>query len=478
MLIVESPSTARAIGLKPEDMKSPVEVLWELLGGAPRVLESLSVSGGPWLPSVFDVTGLARDAVGVASLAAAELQAARFGGALPRAEVDSAGAAAAFRSEALLEPLGWERPPTWDPIAGDYRARDRFIRLHTNYASHRRAAERALGLPLGTATRDVVAAVVATRDASAIERDVVAEGGCAAAMCSRAEWLVHEHGATAKDEPPCSRTLHEGSALPLAPGRRGSAGGAFEGVRVLDLTRVLAGPVCTRFLAAHGAEVLRVDPPGFEEVPALLPDTTAGKRCTFLAIDTKEGSAIFAELLARADVLVHGLRPGALARLGFGPARLLRDYPSLVTAEVSAYGFAGPWSGRRGFDSLVQMSSGIACQPGGPGAPPKPLPAQALDHGAGYLLAAGVGRALTERLRVGRASSVRVSLVGVANHLFSRPAAPLDAPPGPWPEAVLEHAQTAWGPVRRVRCPGRVGGRSAEWAIPPGPLGAAQPAFL
>lgn len=461
-------------------MTNDAGALWELLGGDAGCLESLSLSGDVWFASPFDVTGFARDAVAVATLGAAELHAVRDGRPMARVTVDSLEACAAFRSEALFEAVGWERPPIWDPIAGDYRARDRYVRLHTNYASHRRAVEKVLAIGEGTATREAVQSAVASMRGAELERAVVEAGGCAAVMYTREEWLTHEHGSVAKDEVPYSRIAYDGGAIPLAGLPRdvqGRAARPFDGVRVLDLTRVLAGPVCTRFLAAHGAEVLRIDPPWFEEVPAVVPDTTVGKRCAFLALDTEEGKATFAGLLARADVLVHGLRPGALEGLGFGAERLRRDYPSLVTAEVCAYGFHGPWRGRRGFDSLVQMSVGIAAHRGGADEKPAPLPAQALDHGAGYLLAAGVARALTCRVKHGHASAVHTSLVGVANHLQARPLGVALAKAPTFPETAVTVEPTAWGAARRVPCPGRIGGARGTWDIPAGPLGTSAPAF-
>lgn len=447
-------------------MPSTSSVLWNSLGGDPSVLASLRLDGGPVLPSRFDVTGLALDAVGVASLAAAELLAARRGGPVPEVTVHSMEAAAAFRSEALLAPLGWSLPPPWDPIAGDYRAQDRWIRLHTNYDRHRAAALAALGLPPG-AGRDEVTAAVAPREAAALEGAVVAAGGCAAAMYTRPEWLATEHGRATAAEAPVEVFTAPGEALPLAPLAPGE--GPLAGLRVLALTRVLAGPVCARFLAAHGADVLRIDPPGFEEVPALVPDTTAGQRCSSLALDTAAGREQFLGLLRGADVLIHGLRPGALARLGLSDETLRAINPSLITATLDAYGWQGPWRERRGFDSLVQMSVGIAAN----GERPGPLPAQALDHGTGYLLAAAVCRALTSRALHRRPGAVRASLLGAANHLLTRPPAEGVTAAPSWPEELFETAATSWGPIRRVRCPGRIAGAQARWSRDPGPLGAA-----
>jgi crotonobetainyl-CoA:carnitine CoA-transferase CaiB-like acyl-CoA transferase len=251
-------------------------------------------------------------------------------------------------------------------------------------------------------------------------------------------------------------------------------------VRVLDLTRVIAGPVGTRFLAAYGADVLRVDPPGFAEVPALLPETTAGKRTAAVDLTTAAGRAAFERLVAGADVLVTGLRADALGRLGYDDAALTALNPALITASLNAYGWSGPWRDRRGFDSLVQMSCGIAAAGGSAADKPVPLPVQALDHATGYLLAAAVGRALTARLTRGVVSRVRASLAGTANLLWSLPR-PTDLPalpPAARPEETrLVDTRTAWGPARRVPVPGDISGIAPELRIKAGPLGRHEPAW-
>ena len=200
------------------------------------------------------------------------------------------------------------------------------------------------------------------------------------------------------------------------------------------MTRVIAGPVCTKFLAAYGAQVLRLDPPGFAEVPALLPETTAGKRTAALDLRVDADRRLFENLVADADVLVTGLRADALAGLGYGDGTLTAINPALIVASLNAYGWDGPWRHRRGFDSLVQMSCGIAAA-GALAAgrdEPFPLPVQALDHATGYLLAAEVGRALTRRLTRSAVSRIRASLIGTANLLWSLPR-PTDLPPAPSP---------------------------------------------
>ena len=452
-----------------------LEQLWAQLGGPPAALSNVSFTGSAGLPSVYAVNALATATIAAATNAVAELHAVRTAGAQRRVRVDRGHAAAAFRSERYLAAVGWKLPEVWDPIAGDYPASDGFIRLHTNYTSHREAALRVLGT---AATREAVGPAVAAWSAEALESAVVEEGGCAARMRSVAEWTNHPQGAAVAQEPLIAVSTHA-AALPRFEPLRAAP---LSGVRVLDLTRVIAGPVCTRVLAAYGADVLRIDPPSFEEVGALLSETTAGKRRTALDLRDPADRATFERLLRDAHVLVHGYRPDALERLGLGAARCRALNPSLVDASLDAYGFSGPWSRRRGFDSLVQMSCGIAArgQERTGASRPTPLPAQALDHGTGYLLAAAVCRALVRLLVDGAASDVRLSLARTARLLMDLgdsfdPMAPdltmIDAPR--W----CEGASTAFGPIRRVTCPGSIEGVESGWTLPAGPLGVDPPVW-
>jgi CoA-transferase family III len=441
--------------------------VWGLAGGTPDVAGRLTATGPrTFLPSAFDVTGLATATVGAATLAAAEYHAARNSAEVAPARVDSRAACAAFAAEGLFTPVGWSLPGIWDPVAGNYRARDRWIRLHTNYAYHRAAVTRVLKAD----DRDAVSAAVAQWKAADLEAAVVAAGGCAAVMYDRDEWLASAPGAAAADAPPLAvteRKLPAGALTAAAPAER-----PYAGIRVLDLTRVIAGPVGTRFLAAYGADVLRLDPPGFAEVAALLPESTAGKRTAAVDLAAPAGRAAFERLAAGADVLVTGLRAGALSRLGYDDAALTALNPALIIASHNAYGWGGPWQDRRGFDSLVQMSCGIAAAGGG--GRPVPLPVQALDHATGYLLATAVGRALTARLTHGVAGRVRASLTGTANLLWSfpRPAAPGDLTPRPRRDEIpLVDTETAWGPARRAPFPGEIRGVTPELRVEAGPLG-------
>jgi crotonobetainyl-CoA:carnitine CoA-transferase CaiB-like acyl-CoA transferase len=439
--------------------------IWAALGGDAADIERLSVTGSGDLPAVFPVTDLAVAAIGAAGLAVAELIAAG-GHPMPNVTVDRR--LAAFWFGASIRPQGWDVPPAWDAIAGDYRAADGWIRLHTNAPAHRAAALSVLGT---RAEKTAVADAVAAWAADDLEAAVIAAGGCAAAMRSAEAWAAHHQGRAVAAEP----LLHQAAMGegPI-PDRAVPTDRPLTGIRVLDLTRVLAGPTATRFLAGFGAEVLRIDPPFWDE-PSLAPEMTLGKVCAHLDLRRAEDLATLKRLMAGADVMVHGYRPAALAGYGLDAAARRALNPALIDVALDAYGWAGPWQGRRGFDSLVQMSSGIA--EAGMRAlgrnRPTPLPVQGLDMASGYLLAAAAFRGLTLRRRTGRGLEARASLARTAGLLMSRrqaEAAPL-APETPtdWGQTV---EMTAWGPARRVTAPVVVSGAAMRWDRAAGPLGA------
>ena len=356
----------------------------------------------------------------------------------------------------------------WDPFAGDYATVDGWIRLHTNAPHHREAALAVVG-EAGDKAR--VAAAVSQWRADELERAVVKRGGCAAAMRPLDAWREHPQGRSVAGEPLLwwEETDPEHARSPrVAPGR------PLTGIRVLDLTRVLAGPVATRFLAGFGAEVLRIDPPWWDE-PAFVPEVVLGKRCARLDLRAPDGRERFFGLLRGADVLVHGYRPDALARLGLGSETRRQARPGLIDVSLDAYGWTGPWCGRRGFDSLVQMSAGIADE----GMRrfgkdrPTPLPVQALDHATGYLMAAAVVRGLTRRITTGRGCEARTSLAKVAAFLSG---APVHSASGPFRPKEADDFQTevevtSWGPALRLKPPLVVEGAPMKWDFPAAALG-------
>lgn len=452
-----------------EGAKNALAGLWAALGGEAEWPGRLAITGDGDLTLVFVVSDLAGASVGAASLAMAELIQARHGGH-QRASLDRRLASFWFGSS--IRPQGWKLPPAWDPVAGDYQAADGWIKLHTNAPHHRAAALAVLGVP---AEREHVARAVAGWTADALESAIVQQGGCAAAMRGMEAWANHPQGRAVAETP---LLLIEPTIPGPKPRWTVPPGAPLQGVRVLDLTRVLAGPVATRFLAGFGAEVLRIDPPEWDE-PGVVPDVVLGKRCARLDLRQQADRATWEILLAQADVLVHGYRPGAMDGLGLDVARRQSLCPGLVDVSLDAYGWSGPWQGRRGFDSLVQMSCGIAeagMRRWGRDRP-TPLPVQALDHATGYIMAAAVLRGLTGRLATGAGCMVRASLASTAALLTSLPAGePVPLAPETSDDLAEGIEATAWGPARRVRPPCRVEGAPMRWDLPASALGSA-PAY-
>ncbi|SDN02244.1 CoA-transferase family III [Allokutzneria albata] len=393
------------------------------------------------LSARLPVRELARATVGACSLAAAELLAVRNGTRVPAVRVHEGAVATAFVSERHLR-IDGRAVVSFAPLSGFWQTADGWVRTHANYPHHRSRLLSALGIP-DTENDEQLAKSLSDKlimcRAEWVQETVYAAGGLAVA--------VTENGA----RHPLVETLDVREAARPLP----AAALPADGVRVLDLTRVIAGPVATRTLALLGADVLRVDSPRLAESEDAHADTGFGKRSTLLDLAKSSDRSVFDELLNTADVVVTGYRPGALDRLGLSSEAMREKRPGLVVAQLSAWGWTGPWAERRGFDSLVQAASGIAIREGGNGRPGA-LPAQALDHGTGYLLAAAVLRALSER----RGRTVRFSLAGTASWLMRevRPA-PLDGgeySPEPWltgtpsPYDELRHARP---PVHYEGCP-------------------------
>jgi hypothetical protein len=310
-----------------------------------------------------------------------------------------------------------------------------------------------------------------------LEAAIIEAGGCAAEMRSCAEWMDHPQGRAVAVEP-LAHIVSTGCMPPSswrpAPFR------PLADLRVLDLTRVLAGPVATRFLAGYGADVLRIDPPSWDE-PGVIPEVTLGKRCARLDLEDSVGREHFEALLSQADVLVHGYRPGALDHLGYDPAVRRSLSPRLIDVSLSAYGWSGPWATRRGFDSLVQMSAGIA-ETGMRWRQvdrPVPLPVQALDHATGYFMAATAIRALTRRLDDGSGTQGLLSLARTAKLLMDDGDRDLSSllPPETVADLSLTVEPTDWGDARRLAPAAAVAGAPMHWACPARKLGSEAPAW-
>ena len=391
---------------------------------------------------------------------AAQLGAARLltGDPTP-VRLDAAHVGLAVRSERHARLAGRPVGLGFAPLSRFWRTADGWLRLHGNYPHHRAAAASVLG------SDDVaaVAAAAAGWTAEELESAVVAAGGAAAAVRTPEEWAASPQGQAV-------------AGLPLLGLRRVSDGAprrpVLRGLRVLDLTRVIAGPVATRVLASHGADVLRVDGPLRPDLRAGLVDTGVGKRHVLLDLAAAGDRAVVEELLARADVVVQGYRPGALEAFGMDPAALERRHPHLVVVRLSAWGLRGPWSQRRGFDSLVQAATGIATACGTP-EEPGVLPAQALDHATGYLAAATVLAALVRRRDEGGGWYGELSLAQTARWLLAAPSGTSVPGAEPAVEPYLQRLDSPDGPVQVVAPPGSPPWTSAA-VLPP----AAAPEWL
>lgn len=455
--------------------QSALKGLWRALGHDPAALERVALTGtGPILPSSFAVADLAQASIAAATLAVAEVSAARTGEPCA-VTVDRAHACAAFRSERCFTVDGQPPADPWDALAGVYRTGcGRWVRLHTNFPHHRAGIEALLD---GADTRERVAAALQGWSATAFEQAAADRGMLAFALRRFEEWDGHPQGQALAGRAPVTVTrIGDAAPRPLPDGPA-----PLTGLRVLDLSRVLAGPVAGRTLAAHGAEVMRIAAPHLPFIPSLVVDTGRGKRSAFVDLRTASGRAALGRLVDGADVFVDAYRPGALAAKGFGADALAARRPGIVVATLSAFGATGPWAGRRGFDSLVQAATGfnLAEAEAADQDRPRVLPCQALDHGAGYLLAYGIATALLRRAETGGSWRVEVSLAGVGHWLrqLGRVADGL-ATPDPGRDAVtgfLETTDSGFGRLEAIAHPGRIaGGRSAD-VRPTVPLGTDPP---
>lgn len=396
----------------------------------------------PWLAAHLPVLDLALDAVRAVQHASA--RAGRRPEAVDAAAPDPARVAAAFASDRVFA-LDGRAVDGFAPLSGFFRTADGWVRTHANYPHHRSRLTALLGLP-DDAGRPAVAQRLTELPGQELEDRAAEVGAIVVRVRTEQEWRTSEPGRSAASGPlvRTARRAEPAAGARRRPAARLEPGGAapLAGVRVLDLTRVIAGPVATRTLALLGADVLRVDPPDPAEIEWQHLDTGQGKRSTLLDLRDARDRRTAQDLLDGADVLVTGYRPGAVEALGLEVPR------GAVTGRVSAWGDSGPWAHRRGFDSIVQAATGTALLEGRDGVPGA-LPAQALDHASGYLLAAGVVDALTLR-DDGPGHDVSVSLARTGTWLLDLPGRdPLhpDAAPAPANETVTHAGVTTARPA-------------------------------
>ena len=459
-------------------MQSPKQILsrlWALAGGEPAALDAVTLTGEePQLPSSFRVAAAAQTSIAAAALAAAQLWKLRSGQGQDIA-VDMRHAVVECRSERYLRLDDTPPPPAWDAIAGVYKTRgQRFVRLHTNFPHHRGAVCSVLKCK---AERDEVQAALMAWDAEAFETAAYEAGGVVSMMRSYDEWSATPQARALAALPVITfEKIGEAAPKPWPAGDRPLAG-----LRVLDLSRVIAGPVAGRTLAAHGADVMLVSSPELPAIPWLTIDTGRGKLSTFLDLKREEGRNQMKALLAEADIFSQGYRPQALAGLGFSPEEAAAINPGIVYVSLSAYGHVGPWSSRRGFDSLVQTSTGFNHAEGQAAGVdgPKELPAQILDHATGYLMAFGAMMAKARQSQEGGSWHVRVSLAQTGRWLWDlrRIAEGLKTEDLKG-EAVLpfvEQVPSGFGSLQAIRHAAQLSRTPAFWSRPAMPLGSHPP---
>jgi crotonobetainyl-CoA:carnitine CoA-transferase CaiB-like acyl-CoA transferase len=459
-------------------MQTPREILadlWTSAGGDPAALDAVTLTGQePQLPSSFRVAAAAQASIAAAGLAAAQVWQLRSGQSQGIA-VDMRHAVVECRSERYLRVDGKPPPPAWDVIAGVYKTRDRrFVRLHTNFRHHRDAVCKVLDCK---PERDDVQAALMQWDGEAFETAAYAAGGVVAMMRSYDEWSDLPQARALAALPPITfERIGEAAPKPWPAGDRPLAG-----LRVLDLSRVIAGPVAGRTLAVHGADVLLISGPDLPAIPWLTIDTGRGKLTSLIELKSEQGRASLRDLLAQADIFSQGYRPRSLAALGFSPEEAARISPGIVYVSLSAYGHVGPWAERRGFDSLVQTATGFNHAEGQAAGveAPKELPAQMLDHATGYLMAFGAVMAKARQSREGGSWHVRVSLAQTGRWLwnlgrvgdgFKTEDLKADAV-GPF----LDEVPSGFGPLQAVSHSAVLSKTPAFWARPAMPLGSHPP---
>ena len=456
------------------DPRSVLAALWRDAGFDDAALEDVELIGAePVLPSSFAVGAAAQATIAAAALAAAEVWRLRTG-RRQRVRVDMRRAAIEFRSEHYVSVDGQAPEKLWDDISGLYRCGDgRWVRLHCVLPHHRAGLIKLLGC---SEERASVQRALDEWQAEAIETAAAQAGLVVSASRSLAEWDRHPQGRAVAALPLFSiEKIADAPRLEL-----GAAARPLAGLRVLDLTRIIAGPVCGRTLAVHGADVLLITAAHLPSIRSLVIDTGRGKLSAAIDLREESGRAALTALLRDADILVQGYRPGAIAGRGFSPRDAARIRPGIIYVSLCAYGQEGPWADRRGFDSLVQNTSGLndeeayAFGAREPQAKPRPLPAQVLDHGTGYLMAFAAMAALERRVAEGGSWHVRLSLARTG--LWLRRLGRIDGMTCPDPGLAdvrdcLVDTESGFGRLTAVRHAADMSETQPYWARPSVPLG-------
>jgi crotonobetainyl-CoA:carnitine CoA-transferase CaiB-like acyl-CoA transferase len=426
------------------------------------------VGQDPVLANRFPVSEAAATALAAGGAAASELWELRTG-RRQQVRVDVRKAGVSLRSTLVMRLNGGPPPPSWadgNPLVDLYRCRDgRWIHLHGNFPHLAAGTMAVLGC---SRDRDEIAAAVARRDAQELEDALAANRQCGAMARTASEWAAHPQGQALADVPRVEIIkLSDSDPKPLPPGGR-----PLSGIRVLDLTRILAGPTHARTLAHYGADVLHITAPKLPTSQVWVMDTNQGKLSAYLDLDTPDERDQLLALISDADVFAQGFRAGALERRGFGPAEVAARHPGIIYVSINCYGHVGPWVDRPGWEQLAQTVTGLATAQGTPDRPQR-MPVAACDYTTGYLAALGTLVALVRRAREGGSYHVRASLcqTGMWFQRLGPTCDPMKANgPGDTDELTLE-ADTAWGKLRYLTPCVDLSETPVFWERQPVPLG-------
>ncbi|KAF9691830.1 hypothetical protein EKO04_010428 [Ascochyta lentis] len=465
-----------------------VSYIWTTLGLPRNALESIHLPvDAECYPSSFKVGHLAQASIGLSALSAALIWSVRNDKPAPEVTVPAEHACVEFKSERLYVLNGEAAPSTFGTIGGLHKTRDGYIRMHDSFLNHRENALKLLGLDMSASKEDVGEKMLEWNSID-LETSAIEQGAVMAALRSFEEWDKLPQSKAVADFPILLSQVAVGEPRPFSRTAPAHATRCLQGIRVVEMSRVIAAPVAGKTLAAHGADVVWVTSPSLPDLPDLDIDLSRGKRTVQLNIKKSDDKKKLIELLRTADLFIQSYRPGSLAAQGLSTDELVALNPNLIIASLNAYGPEGPWSQRRGFDSLVQTCSGINVADAeryGAAEAARVLPCQAFDHGAGYLLATGIMAALFKRATEGGSYEVKVSLAGVMRYL--RSLGQYEAKSGfarkdfKRPEDVdqyLESRQTGFGELKAVKHAAKIDGVEVGWNIMPNALGSDDPIWL
>jgi crotonobetainyl-CoA:carnitine CoA-transferase CaiB-like acyl-CoA transferase len=445
--------------------------------------DAVTITGGtdPVLPTPFRIGVAGAATLAATGLAAADLWKLRTGRE-QSISVDFRHATASLRSGTYMKLGDGEVSHARNSIMGVYPTKDgRWSYIHANFPNHRAAALGVLGVP---EDRAAVAKAVLNWNAADLEEAIIAAKGAGGMVRNHKEWAEHPQSAAIASLPLLEIVkIADSPAEPLPPGNR-----PLSGVRVLDLTRVLAGPTCARTLAEHGADVLKITGAHLPNLGYQEFDTGHGKLSAQLDLREQRDVDTLRDLVREADVFSQGYRPGTLGHRGLSPEELTAIRPGLIYVSLCAFSHAGPWASRRGFDTVVQTVSGITSRQADvvPGKTPGPqfYPASAIDYCTGYLMAFGAMEALRRRATEGGSWLVRISLAQVGKWIVDLGEVPESAArdaPEDFTAAELERwsmvSDTPSGKLRHLKPVVQLSETPTYWARPSVPLGYHQPVW-